>query len=227
MIQFAAIMMALMFVPAQSLTQDIHRDCNGGEHTGRIIEACSTVLKKGSLESTGNRKLALFYRGYAYQRVGRLDEGFADYRESLAIEPDFFPSKNNLTVGLTTRGSEAYRLKNYDQARADVTESVKLNPNNVQSLTNMAALEYKQGKFDQAISHCTAAVEIDPKATTAYDVCGRAYLGKGDLKSAVIALTNVQTLEPGRTDNDEAQNPDQVLDEARHLLAQAASADIP
>ncbi len=56
-------------------------------------------------------------------------------------------------------------------------------------------------------------------------MCGRAYLGKGDLKSAVIALTNVQTLEPGRTDNDEAENPDKVLDEAKQRLEQAASAE--
>jgi tetratricopeptide (TPR) repeat protein len=226
MIQVAATMIAMMLAQAvPSQAQDIYKDCNGGDDVARIMDSCSTVLDRGSLESSDNRKQAFFYRGYAHQRLGQLDEGFADYRASLAIDPEFFPPKNNLSVGLTGRGSEAYKRKDYDQARADFTESVKLYPNNVQSLTNLAALDYKQGNFDQAISLCTQAIEIDAKATTAYDVCGRAYLGKGDLKSAVVALKNVQTLEPGRTDNDEAENPDKVLAEAKQRLDQAASSD--
>jgi tetratricopeptide (TPR) repeat protein len=228
MIQFAAIVIALMFALAPpSQAQDIYKDCNGGTDTVRIIDACSTVLERGSLEAASNRRSALFYRGYAYQRVDRLEEGFADYRASLVIDPGFFPSKNNLSVGLTRRGSEAYNNKNYAQARADFTETVELKPDDVQSLTNLAALDYKEGDFDQAISHCTSAIEIDPKATTAYDVCGRAYLGKGDLKNAVVALTNVQTLEPGRTDDDEEQNPQEVLAQARYQLAQEGSSVDP
>ena len=228
MIQFAAIAIALMSASApSSQAPDIYRDCNGGTDTTRIIDACSAVLERDSLESTSNRQQALFYRGYAYQRVGRPDESMADYRASLVIDPCFFASKNNLSVGLTDRGSDAYRNKNYAQARADFSESVELQPNDVQSLTNLAALDYKEGDFDQAIGHCTSAIEIDPKATTAYDVCGRAYLGKGDLKSAVVALSKVQTLEPGRADNDEAQNPQELLDQARHTLAEAASSVVP
>jgi tetratricopeptide (TPR) repeat protein len=227
MIQFAAIVIALMFALAPpSQAQDIYKDCNGGTDTVRIIDACSTVLERGSLEAASNRKSALFYRGYAYQRVDRLEESFADYRASLVIDPGYFPSKNNLSVGLTRRGSEAYNNKNYAQARADFTETVELKPD-VQSLTNLAALDYKEGLFDQAIAHCTSAIEIDPKATTAYDVCGRAYLGKGDLKNAVVALTNVQTLEPGRADNDEAQSPQEILDQAKQELAQTESAVVP
>lgn len=228
MIQFAAIVIAMMFALASpSHAEDIYKDCNGGDDTVRIIDACSTVLQRGLLEAASNRRSALFYRGYAYQRVDRLEEGFADYRASLEIDPGYFPSKNNLSVGLTRRGSEAYNNKNYAQARADFTETVELKPDDVQSLTNLAALDYKEGLFDQAIAHCTSAIEIDPKATTAYDVCGRAYLGKGDLKSAVVALTNVQTLEPGRADNDEAQNPQEILDQAKQELAQTESAVVP
>ncbi len=136
MIQIAAAMMAMMLAQASpGQAHDIYKDCNGGEATGRIVDACSAVLQRGSLESSDNRKQAFFYRGYAYQRLHQLDESFADYRASLAIDPDYFPSKNNLSVGLTDRGADAYRFKNYDQARADFAESVKLYPDNVQSLT--------------------------------------------------------------------------------------------
>ena len=164
MIQFAAIVIALMFALAPpSQAQDIYKDCNGGEDTVRIIDACSTVLERGSLEAASNRRSALFYRGYAYQRVDRLEEGFADYRASLVIDPGFFPSKNNLSVGLTRRGSEAYNNKNYAQARADFTETVELKPDDVQSLTNLAALDYKEGLFDQAIAHCGVKI-VGPRA---------------------------------------------------------------
>jgi hypothetical protein len=107
MIQFAAIVIALMFTPASSSqAHDIYQDCNGGADTTRIIDACSAVLERGSLESSGNRKQALFYRGYAYQRVGRLDEGFADYRASLVIDPGFFAPKTTCRSGSQTAAAK-------------------------------------------------------------------------------------------------------------------------
>lgn len=228
MIRFAAVILAFVLAASTSgEARDIYKECNGGNDTAGIVAACSTVLQRGSRESAGNRKQAFFYRGYAYQRTNRLDEGFADYRASLAIDPGFFPPRNNLSVGLSNRGSDAYLHKDYGQARADFTEGLKLKPNDVLSLNNLAALDYKEGDFDHAIPLCTSAVRIDPKSITAYDVCGRSYLGKGDLNNAVIALTKVQTLDPGHKDNDEPQSPQDALDQARRMLAQAAPAVVP
>jgi tetratricopeptide (TPR) repeat protein len=217
----------LLAAPGTGVARDIYKECNGGSDIGAIISACSAVLKRGSLESASNRKQAFFYRGYAYQRTNRLDESFADYQASLTIDPGFFPPKNNLSVGLTDRGRAAYGRKDYGQALADFSEALKLKPDDVQSINNLAALYYRKGEFDHSIALCTSAEQRDPKSTTAYDICGRSYLGKGDLENAVSALTKVQALEPGRKDDDEPQSPQQALDQARRMIAQAAPPVVP
>ena len=185
-IQPVAVVLAFVLAaPTSGEARDIYKECNGGNDIAAIVSACSAVLQRGARESASNRKQAFFYRGYAYQRTSRLDEGFADYRASLAIDPGFFPPKNNLATGFTRRGGEAYDRKDYGQALSDFTEALKLKPNDAQSLNNLAAIHYKEGNFDQAIALCTSALQNDPKSITAYDICGRSYLGKGDLKNAV------------------------------------------
>jgi tetratricopeptide (TPR) repeat protein len=227
-IPLAAVILACVLAASSSAeARDIYKECNGGNDTAGIVEACSSVLRRGSLESTSNRKQAFFYRGYAYQRTNRLDESFADYRAALTIDPGYFAPKNNLAVGLANRGNEASHRKDYGQALTDFAEALKLKPNDVLSLNNLAAIHYKEGDFGRAIPLCTLAIQNDPKSTTAYDICGRSYLGKGDLKNAVVALTKVQALDPGRKDDDESQSPQQALDQANRMLAEAAPAVVP
>jgi hypothetical protein len=224
-IQPAAVILAFVLaVPSSGEARDIYKECNGGNDIAAIVSACSAVLQRGGRESASNRKQAFFYRGYAYQRTNRVDQGLADYRASLAIDPGFFPPKNNLAAGLTSRGSEAYNRKDYGQALTDFAEALKLKPDDAQSLNNLAAIHYKEGNFDQAIRLCTSALQNDPKSITAYDICGRSYLGKGDLKNAVIALTKVQALDPGHKDADDPQSPQEALDQAKRMVAEAAPA---
>jgi len=196
-IPLAAVILACVLAASSSAeARDIYKECNGGNDTAGIVEACSSVLRRGSLESTSNRKQAFFYRGYAYQRTNRLDESFADYRAALTIDPGYFAPKNNLAVGLANRGNEASRRKDYGQALTDFAEALRLKPNDVLSLNNLAAIHYKEGDFGRAIPLCTLAIQNDPKSITAYDICGRSFLGKGDLKNAVIALTRFRLSSP-------------------------------
>jgi Caspase domain/Tetratricopeptide repeat len=228
MIQPVAVVLAFVLAaPTSGEARDIYKECNGGNDIAAIVSACSAVLQRGARESASNRKQAFFYRGYAYQRTSRLDEGFADYRASLTIDPGFFPPKNNLSAGFTRRGGEASDRKDYGQALSDFTEALKLKPNDAQSLNNPAAIHYKKGDFDQAIPLCTSASQNDPKSTAAYDICGRSYLGKGDLKNAVVALTKVQALDPGHRDADDPQSPLEALDQAKRMLAEAAPPVVP
>jgi Flp pilus assembly protein TadD len=224
LIQPVAVILAFVLaVPTSGEARDIYKECNGGNDITAIVPACSAVLQRGARESASNRKQAFFYRGYAYQRTNRVDQGLADYRAALAIDPGFFPPKNNLAAGLTSRGSEAYGRKDYGQALTDFAEALKLKPD-AQSMNNLAAIHYKEGNFDQAIALCTSALQNDPKSITAYDICGRSYLGKGDLKNAVVALTKVQALDPGHKDADDPQSPLEALDQAKRMVAEAAPA---
>jgi Flp pilus assembly protein TadD len=226
-LKMTVVLAFLLAAPGTGVARDIYKECNGGNDTEAIISSCSAVLKRGSLESASNRKQAFFYRGYAYQRTNRLDESFADYQASLTIDSSYFPPKNNLSVGLTDRGRAAYARKDYGQALTDFTEALKLKPDDVLSLNNLAALYYRKGEFDHSIALCTSAEKHDAKNTTAYDICGRSYLGKGDLQNAITALNKVQALEPGRSDDDEPQSPQQALDQAKRMVEQAAPPVVP
>lgn len=223
----AVILACVLAAPTPGEARDIYKECNGGGDIAAIVPACSAVLQRGARESASNRKQAFFYRGYAYHRTNRLDESMNDYLGALAVDANYGPAKNNLVVLLTSRGSDEYKRKDYDQALAHFALAIKWKPNDAPSMTNAAATFYKKGDFDNAIATCSLAVVYDPKYASAYDVCGRAYLGRGDLKSAIDAFTKLLTLDPGRKDDDEEQSPQQALDQAKRMLAQAALPGVP
>ncbi|KAE9395659.1 hypothetical protein BT96DRAFT_1021850 [Gymnopus androsaceus JB14] len=93
---------------------------------------------------------------------------------------------------LNQAGSDAYRRKEFEQAAKNYQQAWDTWPKGITFLTNLGAVYFEQGKYDEAIETYEKAVEegqslrADFKLVAkAYGRVGSAYQKKGDLSSAI------------------------------------------
>ena len=87
--------------------------------------------------------------------------------------------------------STAYTNKGlYDQAIADETQALALNPNDPANANYNRGLAYEhKGLYDQAIADATRAIAFKPDYAAAYDARAYAYLNKGLYDQAIADET--------------------------------------
>ncbi|KAL5508107.1 STI1 [Sanghuangporus vaninii] len=89
-------------------------------------------------------------------------------------------------------GSDAYRKRDFETAAAAFQKAWDTWPKDVTFLTNLSAVQFEQGKYDECIATCEKAIEegrplrADYKLIAkAYGRIGSAYQRKGDLDAAI------------------------------------------
>jgi len=88
-------------------------------------------------------------------------------------------SNPNLANAYYNRGIN-YRTKGLaDQAIADYTKAIEIDPGNASAYVNRGVAYKTKGLADQAIADYTKAIEIDPGSASAYVNRGNAYGTKG------------------------------------------------
>lgn len=85
-----------------------------------------------------------------------------------------------LSMILVSRGLICKDMENYDQAVADFTLAIELNPGYPGIYNNRGSVYAKKGRYDKAIADFTRAIELDPIYAQAYDNRGLAYAFKND-----------------------------------------------
>jgi tetratricopeptide (TPR) repeat protein len=96
---------------------------------------------------------------------------------------------NNLAVAHTNRGFAYERLKNYDQAIANHTEAIRLNPSLGLAYYNRGVIFGLRGQRDRALADYNQALRIDPKHANAYNNRGSLRNDAGDYNSAIADFT--------------------------------------
>ncbi len=79
----------------------------------------------------------LFYRSIVLYRLGRLDEGVADLRQAIVLNPDFYDAHYNLAVMLAETCAPARQL---DAAVAEAEKCVRLRPDDARARLLLADL---------------------------------------------------------------------------------------
>ena len=77
----------------------------------------------------------------------------------------------------------------YDQAIADFTAAIELNPQYAQAYNNRGLAYLRQGDYDRAIADCTTAIELNSQLVEAYNNLGLAYYGQGEYNEAISKYT--------------------------------------
>ncbi len=76
-------------------------------------------------------------------------------------------------------------LKEYNAARLDIEEALRLNPDNPSALTTRASIRYKLKNYSGVISDCESVSSHDPKYSYAYLLRGLAVAKTNDYESAI------------------------------------------
>jgi tetratricopeptide (TPR) repeat protein len=99
--------------------------------------------------------LALDGMGVVLAQRGDYPGAIQYLRESIAVDPDYEFSHNNLAAALSSLG-------NYEEAAKEFEAALALKPNLSISQNGWGYALLMQGKLDEAIEHFRLAVSIDP-----------------------------------------------------------------
>ena len=97
----------------------------------------------------------------------------------------------------TNRAAAYIALERYDEAIADYTEAIILDPECAPAYTGRGAAYGAKGEYELAITDCTTAIDIDLEQAYAYFNRGLAYKGLGNNTEAISDFEKSITL----TDN--------------------------
>ncbi|MBL7006086.1 MAG: tetratricopeptide repeat protein [Spirochaetia bacterium] len=106
----------------------------------------------------------IFYaeRGLVLQTLGNFAASIADLDTAILLRStanadDYY-----------NRGVSYAQLMQYDKAVSDFTESIRLQPGEVDALNNRAWSFIQLDRFAEAVTDCTAAIELDPDYPISY-----------------------------------------------------------
>jgi tetratricopeptide (TPR) repeat protein len=132
----------------------------------------------------GNLAAAYMLRGRAY---------FASVSQVYSVERNF----DGLTT-ISTRGNVSSDKRTiYNQAIADYTQAVRLDPNNAATYRQRGVTYGDIGDYDRAIADYNQAIRLDPNyAASAYSNRGVTYDAKGDHDRAIADYNQAIRLYP-------------------------------
>jgi tetratricopeptide (TPR) repeat protein len=105
----------------------------------------------------------------------------------------------DLSIALTTRCRLQAELQKPDEAIADCTQALRLDPNNAYAAyayNNRGFAYWNKGQHDRAIQDYDQALHLDPNYAAAYNNRGNAYEDKGQYDRAIQDFDQALSLDP-------------------------------
>lgn len=112
------------------------------------------AVKKAFLQATRPTPKQLYDLSHLYQQAGDMDNTLAVLRQTLTIAPYHAGANNDLGYFLAERNEKI------DEARKLVERAVEAMPNNAAFVDSLGWVAYKEGKFEEAVSHLSRAVNL-------------------------------------------------------------------
>ena len=132
-----------------------------------------------------------------YRHLGRLDEGEAQYRAVLRVNPDIPEVHYNYGFLLIDRGKPEEAINAFERA-------LELNPSYADAHANLAVLMTGSDQSSRAITHLRKALEIDRNHRLARYNLARLLLQKGETSESIQLLSGALREEDQETAEIEA-----------------------
>jgi tetratricopeptide (TPR) repeat protein len=173
--------------PARAASQDWD-DCVQTRDSDRGIAACTRVLDADN-DTTRNRAIAYYNRGFAYSMKRDPARAIVDYGEAIRLDPRYLHAYANRGLAYLAGGEP-------DRAIADFNQAIRIDASLAPLYDARGGAYRAKGEFDRAIADYDEALTIDPRLDPAYVNRGNAYRGKGELDQAIADYDAAIRLNP-------------------------------
>jgi tetratricopeptide (TPR) repeat protein len=152
----------------------------------------SFTLFDHALAVTRNNYLAFDNRGLHSYAAGKVAEAMADYRQALAIRPDYMNANNNLGRALADQGRPA-------EALPFLRKALQARPENVEVRINLANALSDLGQLDEAQTHYDAILARLPTHASALNGSAVLLVRQNRLREAKARFEQALLLAPDNT----------------------------
>jgi len=155
------------------------------------------------LQSNAGYVPALVGRGEALLALSRETEALASFESALKLDPQLQAIARRVEV-LRARAQQenvanarkAAQANRLDEAARLYAEAIAASPDSAFLVRDLAEVEAKQGKTDEALARYQRVIEMDPTDATSRIRIGEILDARGDLAGAMKMYTEASNLEP-------------------------------
>lgn len=97
-----------------------------------------------------------------------------------------------------TSGNDYFEQDDLEQAIAEYTQAIELDPNYALAYYNLGVAHNDLGELEEAIADYSQVIEIDPTYAEAYNNRGHVYYQLGDYETAITDYNQALKLDPNR-----------------------------
>ena len=146
-----------------------------------VIAECDKTL-----EQDPNFYEAYSVRGKAYDHLGQSEAAMKDFDAALKAHPTYKTWYD--------RGSHFLKVREYDRAISDLTESIAADPDSAGSYVNRGSAYLAKNETDKAFNDFSRAAEVDPSSPLAYYNMGMLLALKREYRAALLCLNKARSL---------------------------------
>jgi tetratricopeptide (TPR) repeat protein len=169
--------------------EQINKRCYESDKPDQTIEACSTVIASGRVDSE-DLATAFKNRGNAYDDKGQYDLAIQDYDHAIATNPNDADAFNNRGTSYRARGQYDLAIQDYDQA-------IRLIPNNAKALNNRCFAKALAGQLEQGLADCNESIRLRPRNANTLASRGFIYLKLKRYDAAIADYDAEWRISPG------------------------------
>lgn len=136
--------------------------------------------------------IAIFHHnlGFAYEKIGRLDDAANEYKTAARLKPDYGLTHNNL-------GHVYFKQGRLEDALEEYRLALRIDPENLFANRNIANTYMKLGFTDLAIVHYLRILRLNPAHADIHNNLGVAYKRKGMMEDARREFMAAEAINPG------------------------------
>jgi Tfp pilus assembly protein PilF len=141
--------------------------------------------------------LAHYFLALSYLNLNKPDDAAKELQATLAITSKSGSAMNQVSIPAQELLGRIYMQKQeWDLARAQFTELLKVSPSDYYAHYALAYLAGRDGRTEEAADHLRRAVEAEPQSAEAHNALGAVYLDQGNIQAAEAEFSKTIELDP-------------------------------
>jgi tetratricopeptide (TPR) repeat protein len=168
----------LVFILLATLAEPFARAAQKKEDKAEKVETDATKFAQQGVEASKSKDW---------------NKAIEMFRKATERDKKFVP---NLVVAYQHRAFEAAGQRKYQNAIADLTEALKVNPQDARTYEQRAAMEMQAKDYDKAVADYSQAIKLTPDEISNYLYRGYVYELKRDKKSAMADTQSALKIDP-------------------------------